>query len=93
MVSSHFCCFLASGPVRLFTPYKRRKRNQIDVDSMLVGGSCSSVGVGGTPETGGSKRKRSNNMNNTNTNSSNNNNNNNNNSNNNSANNNNNNNR
>lgn len=40
----------ASGPVRLFTPYKRRKRNQTDNDG----------------ETGGPKRKRNTNNNNNN---------------------------
>lgn len=67
--------FLASGPVRLFTPYKRRKRNQIDADGVVVGGGSS--GVCGT-ESGGPKRKRNSNTSsmNNNTNSSNNNNNN-----------------
>lgn len=28
-------CIAASGPVRLFTPYKRRRRNQVNPDSSV----------------------------------------------------------
>lgn len=29
-------CLAASGPVRLFTPYKRRRRNQISVETSPI---------------------------------------------------------
>lgn len=40
-----FISLAASGPVRLFTPYKRRRRNQLNAETTIVGTTTTSAAV------------------------------------------------